>query len=141
MSREASALGQDVSGRTFVKDCRSPRSSMPSGNATLIPHPPKVSERYNQMLQEYDRTSIWFNISAALSLWALLLSFVLFSGTFATLRTFGPNSVEEVVISKIHNLPMLLFAIIFCVTSTGALIFLSWKWKRNYIWLTRQVFL
>jgi hypothetical protein len=98
----------------------------------------KVSEKYKEMLYEYDSISIKFNLSATFSLWLLLFGFVLFSGTFTT---FKLDPAEKILISKIENIPMFVFGILFCLTASGALIFLSWRWKDNYIWLVERVLL
>jgi hypothetical protein len=98
----------------------------------------KGSEAYIKMLVDYDNISFKFKLSATCSLWLLLSGFVLFSGTFTT---FKLNPAEEILISKIENIPMLVFGSLFCGISSIALIYLSLRWKDNSIWLVERILL
>ncbi|PVH68115.1 hypothetical protein DL98DRAFT_633729, partial [Cadophora sp. DSE1049] len=77
-----------------------------------------------------------YKLSATGSLWFLLFGFVLFSGTFTTIKL---NTAEEVLISKFENIPMFVLGILFCGASSCALIYLSWRWKNNSIWLVERI--
>lgn len=72
------------------------------------------------------------------SLWLLLFGFVLFSGTFTN---FKLNAAEKVLFSRFENVPMLVLGTLFCGASSCALIYLSWKWKNNSIWLVERILL
>jgi hypothetical protein len=95
----------------------------------------KGSEAYIKMLVDYDNISFKFKLSATCSLWLLLSGFILFSGTFKL------NTAEEILISKIENIPMLVFGSLFCGISSIALIYLSFRWKDNSIWLVERILL
>ncbi|KAH8587840.1 hypothetical protein B0O99DRAFT_640712, partial [Bisporella sp. PMI_857] len=99
---------------------------------------PKCSEIYKDMLFEYDSIPFKFKLFATCSLWLLLFGFVLFSGTFTT---FKPNPAEEALISKVENMPMFVFGILFCGASSCALLYLSRRWKKNWIWLVERILL
>lgn len=79
-----------------------------------------------------------YKLYATGSLWLLLFGFVLFSGTFTT---FKLNAAEEVLISRFENVPMLVLGTLFCGASSCALIYLSWRWKKNSIWLVERILL
>ncbi|KAH6667346.1 hypothetical protein B0J14DRAFT_489871 [Halenospora varia] len=79
-----------------------------------------------------------YKLSATGSLWFLLFGFVLFSGTFTTIKL---NTAEEVLISKFQNIPMFVLGILFCGASSCALIYLSWRFKNNSIWLVERILL
>ena len=140
--RQPSTHGEELSGSTLrvhtnlTQPFQSPESIKRCRNSpTTGPNKP---EAYIDMLYEYDCIPLKYKLFAACSLWLLLFGFVLFSGTFTT---FKLDTAEEVLISKIENMPMFVFGILFCGASSCALIYLSWRWKENSIWLVERILL
>ena len=78
-----------------------------------------------------------YKLYATGSLWLLLFGFVLFSGTFTNFKL----NAAEVLFSRLENVPMLVLGTLFCGASSCALIYLSWRWKRNSIWLVERILL
>ncbi|KFY69655.1 hypothetical protein V496_00061 [Pseudogymnoascus sp. VKM F-4515 (FW-2607)] len=96
------------------------------------------SKGLKDMVYEEYRIPFKYKLYVTGSLWLLLFGFVLFSGTFTT---FKLNAAEEVLVSRFENVPMLVLGTLFCGASTCALIYLSWKWKKNSIWLVERILL
>jgi hypothetical protein len=99
---------------------------------------PNNYEVHKDMVYEEYCIPFKYKLSATGSLWFLLFGFVLFSGTFTTIKL---NTAEEVLISKFENIPMFVLGILFCGGSSCALIYLSWKYRRNSIWLVERILL
>ncbi len=99
---------------------------------------PNKSEVHKDMVYEEYCIPFKYKLSATGSLWFLLFGFVLFSGTFTTIKL---NTAEEVLISNFENIPMFVLGILFCGASSCALFYLSWKWRRNSIWLVERILL
>ena len=117
-------LAQSFRSHESTKGCRNSPATKPA-----------KPEAYINMLYDYDCIPVKYKFSATCSLWLLLFGFVLFSGTFK------PNATEEVLISKIENMPMFVFGVLFCGASSFALLYLSWRWKENSIWLVERILL
>jgi hypothetical protein len=104
---------------------------------SLISGPNKSEVHKNMVYEEYC-IPFKYKLSATGSLWFLLFGFVLFLGTFTTIKF---NTAEEVLISKFENIPMFVLGFLFCGASSCALIYLSWKYRRNSIWLVERILL
>ncbi|KFX98023.1 hypothetical protein O988_04569 [Pseudogymnoascus sp. VKM F-3808] len=96
------------------------------------------SKRHKDMVYEEYCIPFKYKLYVTGSLWLLLSGFVLFSGTFTN---FKLNAAEEVLLSRFENVPMLVLGTLFCGTSSCALVYLSWKWKKNSIWLVERILL
>lgn len=104
---------------------------------SLISGTNKTAAHKDMVYEEYC-IPFKYKLSATGSLWFLLFGFVLFSGTFTTIKL---NTAEEVLISKFENIPMFVLGILFCGGSSCALIYLTWRWRRNSIWLVERILL
>lgn len=124
-------IGEKVhSGPALRVDTNVKRGSPISGSSKSKGLEDMVYEEYNIPFK--------YKLYATGSLWLLLFGFVLFSGTFTN---FKLNAAEEVLFSRLENVPMLVLGTLFCGASSCALIYLSWKWKRNSIWLVERILL
>jgi hypothetical protein len=122
-------VGEKVhSGPALRVDTNVKRGSPISGPSKSTVHKDMVYEEYCIPLK--------YKLYATGSLWLLLFGFVLFSGTFTN---FKLNAAEEVLLSRFENVPMLVLGTLFCGASSCALIYLSWKWKQNSIWLVERI--
>ncbi|KAJ7088634.1 hypothetical protein C8R44DRAFT_751746 [Mycena epipterygia] len=100
--------------------------------------------RYMNMLLALDGIPRLYNLLAAFFTWILLAGFVLLPGTFTSLKSAEgnvQNENEKEVIQAIQHVP--LFIIAFVCSGIGALgmIWLWWRWNKNYIWLNNRIFL
>jgi hypothetical protein len=140
--RQTPTGGKVPSGSTLRLDTNLTQSFQTPENAkrfqdSLISGPNK-SEVHKDMVYEEYCIPFKYKLYATGSLWFLLFGFVLFSGTFTTIKL---NTAEEVLISKFENIPMFVLGILFCGASSCALIYLSWRWKKNSIWLVERILL
>ncbi|KAJ7472323.1 hypothetical protein B0H11DRAFT_1729668 [Mycena galericulata] len=100
--------------------------------------------RYMNMLLALDGIPRLHNILAAFFTWILLAGFVLLPGTFSSLQSAGSdvdNQDEKEAIDAVQHLP--LFVVAFVCSGIGALgmLWLWWRWSRNFIWLNNRIFL
>jgi hypothetical protein len=140
--RQTPTGGKVPSGSTLRLDTNLTQSFQTLENAKWFQESlvsgPKNSDAHKDMVYEEYCIPFKYKLSATGSLWFLLFGFVLFSGTFTTIKL---NTAEEVLISKFENIPMFVLGILFCGASSCALIYLSWRWKRNSIWLVERILL
>ncbi|KAJ6466865.1 hypothetical protein C8R45DRAFT_839060 [Mycena sanguinolenta] len=97
--------------------------------------------RYMNMLLALDGIPRLHNLLAAFFTWILLAGFVLLPGTFTNLQNKGTNADEKALIDAVQHVP--LFVIAFICSGIGVLgmLWLWWRWSRNYIWLNNRIFL
>ncbi|KAJ7750414.1 hypothetical protein DFH07DRAFT_546361 [Mycena maculata] len=98
--------------------------------------------RYMNMLLALDGIPRLHNIFAAFFTWILLAGFVLLPGTFSSLQNVNASNVSEKdVVDAVQHLP--LFVVAFVCSGIGAIgmVWLWWRWSKNYIWLNNRVFL
>jgi hypothetical protein len=75
--------------------------------------------------------------------WLLLAGFIVFPGTFASIRTSKAfNSAEDAqaVIRAVGFIPLLGLACFCCLVATFGIIWLWWKNCYKYIWLVDRLF-
>ena len=103
--------------------------------------PPTVTQ-YMSMLLAVDKIPRIHNFAASFFTWILLAGFVLFPGTFTSLKnTGGNNTVTKEALNVIDHVS--LFVIAFLCSGIGAagMGYLWWRWMKNYVWLVNKVFL
>jgi len=86
----------------------------------------------------------WDNIRAALFSWLTLAGYVVFPGTFTSLKnseTLASNSSGKVIQDAVRNVPLLPIAILCCIIGTTGTSWLWWIWRDNAIWLVTHLFL
>lgn len=107
-----------------------------------------LQTRYMEMLLSLDKIPRLHNILAAFFGWVLLAGFVVFPGTFTSIRDLSDNPELEdesptasTVLSHVQNLPLLVIAAICCGIGTAGLLWLAFRWRSNYVWLLNRVYL
>jgi hypothetical protein len=140
--RQIPTIGKVSGGSTLRLDINLAQSLQTTENAkrsqeSLISKPKKPKTHKDIVYEEYC-IPFKYKLFATGSLWFLLFGFVLFSGTFTTIKL---NTAEEVLISKFENIPMFVLGTLFCGASSGVLFYLSWRWKNNSIWLVERILL
>jgi hypothetical protein len=86
----------------------------------------------------------WDNFRAALFSWLTLAGYVVFPGTFTSLKasqTLASNSSGRVIQDAVKNIPLLPIAILCCIIGTSGTTWLWWIWRDNAIWLVTHLFL
>jgi len=99
-----------------------------------------MDTQYVNMLLAVDSIPRIHNIAASFFTWLLLAGFLLFPGTFTSLQNSPSGSVESVVVDAVSHVG--LFIVAWICTGIGAvgMIWLWWRWHKNYIWLTNRIF-
>ena len=103
-----------------------------------------VQTRYMRMLLQLDDIPTLHNVLAGFFSWILLAGYIVFPGTFTSLR--NSNSLDKskpgmVVQETVKNVPLLWVAALCCITGSFGMCWLWWTWQENFIWLVRQIFL
>ncbi|KAB8255442.1 hypothetical protein BDV32DRAFT_142071 [Aspergillus pseudonomiae] len=107
-----------------------------------------VHSRYVEMLLETERIPLLHNLIASVSTWLLLAGYLVFPGTFVTLREShlvaqmaGKSEAATLMTHAINNPPLLALATISCTLGTVGCGWLWWRWRTNYIWPPQRIFL
>lgn len=110
---------------------RPPLPNMPAGFAPT---------RYVNMLLALDDIPEMFNMMASFFTWILLAGFVLFPGTFTSLQQQQLNGVAAQALNIVSNIPLFIIAWICTGIGGTGMIWLWWRWQRNYIWIVNRIF-
>lgn len=80
--------------------------------------------------------------------WVLLAGFVIFPGTFTTIRSgkfdedaANRGQVAERILEGVKNIPLLAIAVTACGVGAIGMVFLWWRWRHNYVFLVNRIFL
>ncbi|KAF8880561.1 hypothetical protein BD779DRAFT_1473841 [Infundibulicybe gibba] len=100
------------------------------------------------MLLHQDKIPRTHNILAGFFTWILLAGFVLFPGTFSSLKNDSvpklagvAGEVEKNILGVIQNLPLFVVAFVCCGIGAVGMIYLWWRWSNNYVWLVNRIFI
>lgn len=104
-----------------------------------------------EMLLSLDTIPRIHNILASFFGWLLLAGYVVFPGTFSSLSSSlsssssSSSSQAEAEASKlldsVQNTPLLIIASVACGLAIVGLLWLVFRWRRNYIWLLNRIYL
>ncbi|KAF8178926.1 hypothetical protein BJ912DRAFT_855908 [Pholiota molesta] len=106
--------------------------------------PTQMDTEYVNMMLALDAIPALHNILAGFFNWILLAGFILFPGTFSSLQQLGPNvssQVGEKLIHGITSLPLYIVAWVCCGIGAAGMIWLWWRWRKNYLWGLNKIFL
>lgn len=96
------------------------------------------------MLLALDSIPRLHNMMASFFTWILLAGFVLFPGTFTSLRNAQADISSEVgkeVLNAVAHVPLFVIAFICCGIGATGMCYLWWRWMYNYVWLVNRIFL
>ncbi|KAG2143170.1 hypothetical protein BD769DRAFT_1348213 [Suillus cothurnatus] len=110
---------------------RPPLPNMPASN---------IQTRYMNMLLALDDIPPIFNMAASFFTWILLAGFVLFPGTFTSLQQQQLSGVEAQVLEVVSNISLYIVAWVCTGIGGVGMIWLWWRWQRNYIWIVNRIF-
>lgn len=75
--------------------------------------------------------------------WMILAGFIFFPGTFTSLEnseSLRESKNGKAVQHAVQNIPLLPFAVVFCLVGIVGSCWLWWKWSKNYVWLVERIF-
>ncbi|KAF8347445.1 hypothetical protein F5887DRAFT_1131131 [Amanita rubescens] len=103
---------------------------------------PSTVTQYMKMLLAMDKIPQIYNLAASFFTWILLAGFVLFPGTFTSLRNQeGSNVIAQGVLNVVNNVSLFVIAFLCCGIGAAGMGYLWWRWMNNYVWLVNRVFL
>ncbi|KAI0017452.1 hypothetical protein F4780DRAFT_593177 [Xylariomycetidae sp. FL0641] len=115
------------------------------------PSPPRLQHQntsfqtqYMTMLLSLDDVAARHNVLAAASTWALLAGFVVLPGTFAGLSSSSSSSdniIPDEVVEQVRHIPLLVIASICSGAGALGILYLSFRFRANYVWLAGKLFL
>jgi hypothetical protein len=76
--------------------------------------------------------------------WLVLAGFVVLPNTFTSLRDsdhLDSTASGKALQSAVRHVQILPLACVLCCIGTAGSCWLWWRWRRNYVWLTSQIFL
>lgn len=101
-----------------------------------------------EMLLQLDLVPRIHNILSSFFGWLLLAGFVVFPGTFTSIEKLstdpgvtGDLPAANAILNGFQNLPLLIVASIACGLGALGLLWLAFRWRRNYVWLLNRIFL
>ncbi|KAK2467910.1 hypothetical protein APHAL10511_000205 [Amanita phalloides] len=105
---------------------------------TLETQEPSTVTQYMNMLLALDEIPRIHNLAASFFTWILLAGFVLFPGTFASLRN---NAAAKDAVDLINHIPLFVIAFLCCGIGAAGMGYFWWRWMNNYVWLVNKIFL
>jgi hypothetical protein len=124
------------------------RSRSPTGflerEGEIVYQAPTMKTPYMVMALQANEAPPRDNIRAALSSWLILAGYVVFPGTFTSVKNSGSlekSKDGKVVKEAIQHVPLLPFAIFCCLVGIYETVRLWKKWQKNYVWLVANVFM
>lgn len=103
---------------------------------------PSTVTQYMRMLLAMDKIPRIHNLAASFFTWILLAGFVLFPGTFTSLRNEqGSSAVAKGVLNVVNHVSLFVIAFLCCGIGAAGMGYLWWRWMNNYVWLVNKVFL
>ncbi|CAK5262248.1 unnamed protein product [Mycena citricolor] len=100
--------------------------------------------RYMNMLLALDGIPRLHNMLASFFTWILLAGFVLLPGTFTSLQkanTSTSSEAERRFIGAIQHTPLFVIAFLCAGIGAAGMVWLWWRWNKNFIWLNNRIFL
>ncbi|ORY68773.1 uncharacterized protein BCR38DRAFT_424291 [Pseudomassariella vexata] len=128
------------------------RSGHPSTKSTKPSRPgfqtaASFQTHYMEMLLSLDTIPRLHNILVSFFAWVLLAGFVVWPGTFTSIEdlTDDPeawsSSAANAVLNRVKNVPLVIVGAVCCTAGTTGMVWLSVRWRKNYVWLLNRLFL
>jgi hypothetical protein len=97
-----------------------------------------IRTRYTNMLLQVDRIPWTHTFMAAIFNWLLLAGYLVVPGTFTSLQhSTALKHTPSAVLRTVQNPPLVVIASLFLVIGASGVFWLAWRWRYNYIWLSR----
>lgn len=144
-SPRPSFLPQPKRMRPLLSEIRLP--SLPAvveGDRHSPSHNPPLSTRYIDMLLQLDKIPVIYNILSSIFSWLLLAGYMVFPGTFASIRNSqalanGAGKAGKLVLTAVQNVPLIYVAAICCIGGAAGMSWLGWLWRKNYLWIMNRI--
>lgn len=101
-----------------------------------------------EMLLGLDKIPRLDNILVSFFGWLVLAGFVVFPGTFTSIRQISNDSgladqsdTAGAILHRVQNVPLVVIATLVCAVGAAGLGWLTWRWRSNYVWLLNKIFL
>lgn len=103
---------------------------------------------YIKMILDMDEIPLFYNILASLFPWLVLAGYLVFPGTFTSLRTStsmkdmaAKNEIGKVAYNAVQNASLVGIATVCCTIGLCGEVWIWWQQKPNFLWLVHKVFL
>ncbi|KAF9527240.1 hypothetical protein CPB83DRAFT_768941 [Crepidotus variabilis] len=129
--------GSGAGGSSHQQQQQPTRPNLIHGN------PSQMDTQYVNMLLALDDIPTAHNLAASFFNWILLAGFILFPGTFTSLKNESASNggqVPDSVVNAVTQLPLFVVAWVCCGIGAAGMIWLWWRWHKNYIWALNKVF-
>ena len=95
--------------------------------------------KYEIMVLDADKVHWVYNLTAGFSIWLLLAGFIVLPSTF---RYLDKLDLDEEVTTAVHSLTqrMSIVAGILCSIGFGGTVWLWYKFRQNYVWVSAHLF-
>ena len=103
-------------------------------NEDPSPEPMLIMTDYERMCLKSHKIPTLHNILASFFTWILLAGFVVFPGTFTSLRNAARSTAEAVVLAELQK-GLIVIAGICCGIGITGILRLWWQWRKDYEWL------
>jgi hypothetical protein len=92
---------------------------------------PPLSTRYIDILLQLDKIPVLYNILSSIFTWLLLASYIVFPGTFTSIRSSqtlvsGAGKAGKFVSTVVQHIPLLYLTAICCICGAAGMSWLGW---------------
>lgn len=98
------------------------------------------------MLLSFDKIPRLHNVLSSFFVWILLVGFIVFPGTFTSLQKLQDDATARQVeipggIKTVRGISLLTVATLCCAVGSLGTLWLSLRWKNNYVWLLNKLYM
>ena len=115
-------------------------STNSKNNEDSPPEPIPILTDYERMCLELHNIPTLHNLLASFFTWILLAGFVVFPGTFTSLRNATRSTAETVVLAEFQK-GLIAIAAVCCAIGVVGMLRLWWLQRKDYEWLLNHIFL
>jgi hypothetical protein len=109
-------------------------------NDDLPSEPTLIMTDYERMCLKSHRIPTLHNLLASFYTWILLAGFVVFPGTFSSLRNATRSTAEAVILAEFQK-GLIVIAAACCGVGIVGILRLWWLRRKDYEWLVDHIFL
>ncbi|KAF8811103.1 hypothetical protein BYT27DRAFT_6454903 [Phlegmacium glaucopus] len=104
--------------------------------------PSQMDTQYVNMLLALDDIPTMYNLFAGFFSWIFLAGFILLPGTFTSLKSLDTsNQIGQRLVRVVTSIPLLVIGWLCTGIGAAGMLWLWWRWRRNYIWTLNKIFL
>ena len=102
--------------------------------------PMPILTDYERMCLKSHKIPTLHNLLASFFTWILLAGFVVFPGTFTSLRNTTRSTAETVILAEFQK-GLIVISVVCCAVGVVGMFRLWWLRRRDYEWLVNHIFL